>query len=195
MNRRTSFAVLLASLWCILQLSLLAGPAAAGSTATFNTPDTTTKGNWQGAYGSDGSYLATISQNNPSYATLTTQGLVTYVWNPSTTDPRALQQGSSTTSRIASVYYASPSFTLDLNLSGDSLTHQLALYFLDWDGAGRAETITITDPSTLQVLDTRTVSSFLGGQYLIWNVKGHVLIQFTRTAGPNAVVSGVFLAP
>ena len=39
------------------------------------------------------------------------------------------------------------------------------------------------------------VSSFTGGQYLVWNLTGHVTIQFTRDSGANALVSGVFLAP
>src|SRR4029077_8995059 len=45
------------------------------------------------------------------------------------------------------------------------------------------------------VLDTRNVMSFSGGQYLVWNVVGHVVFQITAVSGPNAVVSGIFFAP
>jgi hypothetical protein len=34
--------------------------------------------------------------------------------------------------------------------------------------------------------------SFTGGQYLIWDMKGHFQIRVTPTAGPNAVVNGLF---
>jgi hypothetical protein len=42
--------------------------------------------------------------------------------------------------------------------------------------------------------DTRTVSAFGGGVYLVFNVSGHVRFQFTSLAGPNAVLSGLFLS-
>ncbi len=72
--------------------------------------------------------------------------------------------------------------------------HELALYFLDWDNEGRAETRTLLNTSTQAVLDSRVVSNFQTGKYLVWNVKGAVTIQFNVTAGSNAVVSGVFLS-
>src|SRR4029077_3399698 len=45
------------------------------------------------------------------------------------------------------------------------------------------------------VLDTRNVMSFSGGQYLVWNVVGHVVFQITAVSGPNAVGGGIFFAP
>jgi len=74
----------------------------------------------------------------------------------------------------------------------DGKSHPLALYFLDWDSSGRAESIQIVDANTGQVLDTRSVSGFSGGQYLNWNVSGHVVIKIAVTGGTNAAVSGVF---
>jgi hypothetical protein len=43
------------------------------------------------------------------------------------------------------------------------------------------------------VLDTRSISQFNTGVYLVWNISGHVKINVTRTGGANAVISGVFL--
>ena len=63
---------------------------------------------------------------------------------------------------------------------------------LDWDNAGRAETITISDLSTGAVLDTRTFSGFQGGQYASWMISGNVVIRVTPAAGSSPVVSGVF---
>ena len=68
----------------------------------------------------------------PSYATVTPSGEQSYTWAASTTDPAALQTADGT-SRIAACWYSDTSFTVDVNLT-DGQTHDLELYFLDWDG-------------------------------------------------------------
>ena len=96
------------------------------------------------------------------------------------------------TDRVAAAWYGYGSaVTMDVNLT-DGLTHQLALYVVDWDSRGRAETIEIRDAATNALLDSQTVSGFVGGQYWKWTVRGHVTIRFTALAS-NAVVSGLFL--
>jgi hypothetical protein len=44
-------------------------------------------------------------------------------------------------------------------------------------------------------LDTETISSFSGGDYLQWAVTGNVVITVKCLAGPNAVISGLFFDP
>ena len=85
-----------------------------------------------------------------------------------------------------------PSFTVDVNLT-DGNTHDLELYFLDWDSTSRAEQVQISNAATGAVLNTETVTSFHSGEYLEWAVSGNLLITFTTTAGANAVLSGLFL--
>jgi hypothetical protein len=63
---------------------------------------------------------------------------------------------------------------------------------MDWDARGRTETIQVVDANTNAVLDTRVLSSFGNGVYLVWNLTGHVRINVTWTGGNNAVVSGAF---
>ncbi len=55
----------------------------------------------------------------------------------------------------------------------------------------------VMQPATSEgpVLDSRTLSGFGGGQWLVWTVTGHVALRVTRTAGANALVSGLFLGP
>ena len=81
---------------------------------------------------------------------------------------------------------------MDLNLTG-TLPHQVALYAADYDNAGRRQRFDVVDASSGAILDSRTISGFSGGQYLVWNLQGHLLIKVTNLAGPNAVVSGLFL--
>jgi pro-kumamolisin-like protein len=162
----------------------------ATTSANFVAADTTTQGNWHGVYGLDGFSIANDSQSIPAYATFAVQNAFTYTWVPSTTDPRALQNGAGT-DRLASTWYLSGTFTYDVNLT-DGNPHQFALYAVDWDLNGRTETVQIVDANTNAVLDTRTLSSFSNGVYLVWNVTGHVKVNVTWTSGINAVVSGVF---
>ena len=101
-----------------------------------------------------------------------------------------MQKASLPTDRTASGWYNAASFSVDLNFT-DQQTHQVAVYALDWDKGNRNERVDILDAASNAVLDSRTVSGFSGGQYLIWRVSGHIQIRVTATAGPNAVVSGI----
>ncbi|MDQ3650902.1 MAG: hypothetical protein M3458_11645, partial [Acidobacteriota bacterium] len=116
-----------------------------------------------------------------------------WTWTASTGDARALQKAA-VNDRIAATWYSSTSFTIDVNLT-DGRTHQIALYCLDWDNGGRAQTIEILDAANNAVLDSRSISAFTQGQYVVWNLMGQVRIRVTRTAGPNAVVSGLLFHP
>ena len=102
-----------------------------GRRATFLKQDTTTQGNWIGTYGTQGYDVIGNAASLPSYATVTPAGQSTYTWAASTTDPRALQDAGGT-GRIAACWYSATSFTVDVDLT-DGQTHDLELYFLDWD--------------------------------------------------------------
>ncbi len=167
-------------------------PVNSAPTAVFVKADTTTLGNWKGVYGADGYSLVGDVSNYPSYVTAAANGYSVYTWAASTTDPRGLQKAASATDRIAACWYSSGSFTIDLNFSGTA-TYQLALYVIDWDNwFGRTQRVDILDTSN-NVLDTRPVANFIGGQYLVWNVSGHVTLRLTNTnPRSNAVISGIF---
>ena len=84
------------------------------------------------------------------------------------------------------------SYTIDVNIT-DGATHQVALYNLDWDGANtRTQRVDVLNATTGAVLDTRTVTAFSNGQYLVWTIGGHVTFRVTNTGPANAVVSGLF---
>jgi hypothetical protein len=168
------------------------------SSAVFVMADGTTSGNWKGVYGADGFDVITDpSANNPTmpaYATLTPSGNSTVQWSaPGASSAASCLQTAATgsTQRVAGAWYASTSFSVDLNLT-DGNSHQVALYLLDWGNTGRAEKIVISDANTGKVLDTRTPALFGSGAYRVWNITGHVKITFSRTAGSNCVLSGIF---
>jgi hypothetical protein len=172
-----------------------AGPApTGGGSALFVTADASTQGSWKGHYGGDGSNVVGAgTPSYPSYATVRTAGNSQYTWAASTPGPRALQKPANPADRVAAAWLSTGTFVVDVNLTGG--THQVALYLLDWDGNGRSEQIDVLDAASGRVLDTRTVSGFAGGEYLVWDVSGDVAFRLTRRSGNNAVLSGLFFDP
>lgn len=162
--------------------------------ATFTTADMTTQGNWQGVYGSKGYLLAGDAQQLPATIHVTLSGQSGYIWAVSSVDSRALQKASTPGDRIAACWYASTSFSLAVDFT-DGQSHQMALYLLDWDRLSRVENVTILDAATGAVLDTRSLSAFANGDYLVWQVRGNVVVRVTNEPGSlNAVVSGLFFS-
>ncbi len=163
-----------------------------GTSATFVKIDAATKGNWKGVYGSGGYSVIADSVQLPSSITLNPSGQAQWTWSNSTNDVRVLQKASGT-DRIAAVWYTPQrgSFSIEVNSTGGQV-HPLALYMVDWDNGGRAQTISILDATTNAVLDTRMVSGFTQGAYLVWNFTGRIKIVVTNTAGLNGVLSGIF---
>jgi hypothetical protein len=162
---------------------------------TFIKTDSTTQGNWKGNYGADGYNIINDAVSYPSYAQVTPSNNLSFVWNSTTSDVRALQKTASSTDRLAACWYQDPYFTIEVNIT-DGQTHQVAIYNLDWNGSdARAQRIDILDATTNAVLDSRSISSYSDGKYLIWNVSGHVIIKVTRTGILNSVVGGIFFDP
>ena len=162
------------------------------SPVAFLGTDTTTQGNWKGVYGADGADVIGDSMATPAYAALTPVGQSSWTWDGAPTATQAPQRAG--TGRVAATWYADSSYTMDLNLT-DGAAHKVSLYALDYDRIGRSERIDILDPATGALLDSQNVSSFVGGQYLSWKLKGHVQIRVTNTGSRNAVLSGVYFDP
>jgi hypothetical protein len=183
-----------------LRFTALAGPNAVldgiffdhVDSKAFLGADTTTQGNWNGVYGTDGYDIIGDLSSIPTYAQLTTTNAFNYLWTGSTTDIRALVKADpGATDRIAaSLYNQSGQFSINIDLT-DGLSHVVTLYALDWDQAGRSERVDLIDQSTGNVLDSRTISAFSGGTYLSWNIRGNVSFRVTRTS-QNCVISGIF---
>ena len=159
--------------------------------ATFVKTDATTRGTWKGVYGANGFAIANDATRFPDYAEIVLPSQNVSTWVGSTTVVRALQKQAAG-DRIASCWWGWSSFSIDLNLT-DGEPHEVALYFLDWDSTTRSQIVEVLDPVTSKVLDSRRISNFTDGEYLVWNMTGHVSIRLARVEGANAVLSGLFL--
>jgi hypothetical protein len=162
--------------------------------ASFVKLDTETQGTWKGVYGSDGFNIIGNAVSYPAYAQVTPQGKQDFVWSYSTTNVVALQKPGTATDRILSCWYSPTTFTVDVRHT-DGHPHRIALYCLDWSTTDRVQRVEVLDTATGAVLDTQTLQSFHGGQYLIWDITGNVRFRFTRLGGANAVLMGIFFDP
>lgn len=198
MNRVSAITILLAS----FAVSAVAQTAS----VTFLGMDVTTQGNWKGTYGQDGYILADYSNAPPSYSMFNpvnnNQRLLD-IWSCSanhTCDPRQLlKQPYSYTpaERVFSYYYNRMWVDFQINAT-DGLQHRIALYFCDYEFYGRQITVEAHNTATGAVLDTRVLSNYSGGVYLVYNYAGAVdfkiIDNITPTTDeiPNGTVSGFF---
>ncbi|APW60403.1 NPCBM/NEW2 domain-containing protein [Paludisphaera borealis] len=160
--------------------------------AAFVGKDTTTQGTWRGVYGSQGYNIANSGFNYPAYVnsvTMSGQTLRNGYWTSTDMVP-LLKANPLVDDRLNSYWYGAQ-ITIDVAFT-DNLMHKLSIYAYDRDGSARTERIDVIDPNSGAVLDSQTLSSFQNGAYLTWNVSGHVKIRFTKIAGSNASVSGLF---
>ncbi|HTG43343.1 MAG TPA: chitobiase/beta-hexosaminidase C-terminal domain-containing protein, partial [Verrucomicrobiae bacterium] len=164
--------------------------SAGGAKVSFLGVDSRTSGTWKGVLGLEGYSLPPETHTFPSTIGVGSAGNLEWTWSLLSNDSRALQRSYNST-RIAACAYGS-SFYYDIDLR-DGKTHTVSLYCLDWEQAGRVQTVEIFDPLTQSVLHSYTLSSFSNGVYLKYAVEGRLLVRLTRKAGPNAVVSGVFV--
>jgi hypothetical protein len=158
--------------------------------AQFLGVDTSTGGNWSGVYGQEGHLVLGGTTSLPIGATVSASGKSDFSWSSPGTDLRALQRSPNSAERVASAWYSASSFTIHLDLAQ---RRDIALYFVDWDRAGREQLVEMIDPANGQILNSQTVSSFGEGKYLLYNLRGRVDVRVTRTSGPNAVFMGLFL--
>jgi hypothetical protein len=156
------------------------------------------QGCWVGSYGSAGYDLAgwdgtsdvsDLSADTAYGPALTLLQGNRYVWAPSTEDPRGLESPDHST-RAAASYYDANEIKLRLTFA-HAYTGNLHLYAVDWDSHARRESITVAGKTVALSGD------FSQGAWVTFPISvaagGSVSIAVDRTAGANAVLSGVFL--
>jgi hypothetical protein len=151
------------------------------------------QGSWTGQVGSAGYLLADWDgvqdvSNMPGVTASLVQGS-RYQWAASSGNARALQ-GPDGLTRAAATYTAASQIRVSLSFSA-AYSGNLNLYAVDWDKQTRRETITVGGRTAVLSAD------FGEGAWVSLPVNvqagGTVTITVDRTAGPNAVLSGIFL--
>jgi hypothetical protein len=158
------------------------------------TVSTAPQGSWVGTFGSTGYDLAGWEGTSdlsslPVGVSLSLAQGARYRWATKTTEVRALQAPTGSV-RNASAYTYNGQVRVVLNFT-EAFSGNVELYALDWDKQGRRELVTVNG-------QTAALSSeFTQGAWVSFPVSvaagGKVTITVDKTAGVNAVLSGIFL--
>jgi subtilisin family serine protease/fibronectin type 3 domain-containing protein len=158
-----------------------------------------TQGSWVGTYGVDGYVLGAWNgaagdiAGLPAGASFVLDQGGRTVWASPTTDVRGLQNPAAT-ERRAATWWDNTQIRAHVTVS-TAYSGTLHLYAVDWDSTARRQNVTVSDGTTTKTVSI--TSSFNGGAWMHFPVSvgagGTVSITVDRTAGVNAVVSGLFL--
>jgi len=92
---------------------------------------------------------------------------------------------------VAARWDSNSFFTIDMN-STDGQSHRVAIYCLDWDGNNRQQRVDVIDWATNTLIESRSISQFNGGQYLVWDIRGRVKLVVAKTGAKTAAISGIY---
>ena len=161
---------------------------------------TNPQGDWVGTYGSAGYVLAAWNGTSPGNDLISLPGGVSStlevggraVWSSSTTDVRALDAPDES-HRRAAIYHGVP---IRVRLTfANAYSGTLHLYAVDWDNLNRRQTVSVANGGSTQTIAITT--NFSQGAWLHFPVSvsagGSLTVTVTKTGGPNAVLSGLFL--
>jgi hypothetical protein len=172
--------------------------------------DVNTSGNWKGTYGSEG-YVLFAAEDTPA-GVKDLQNLPSYVeaihlskqdtihWEAASSDARALIPEGASAGAIGAICTRDPlptlqTMTVDINMK-EAGSHQVALYFVDWDEQDRRLAVELFDQDTKELLaPVHVVRDFSRGKYLVYECKGPVRFRINHVRGPNATLSALFFDP
>ncbi|WP_288880361.1 alpha-L-rhamnosidase C-terminal domain-containing protein [Pedobacter panaciterrae] len=165
--------------------------------------DSLTSGNWKGSYGKEGFVLFNYLQNNkhlqklPVYVSSVKLRNEANVHSELPADNRVLRNTTGTNRTFGAVVTKDPAptlqtITMDVQVAGTQ-SHQIALYFLDWDNKERRSAVEVFDANTLKLISpVQLIKDYQNGKYLIFNYTGSIRIRINHVRGENAAVSGIF---
>ena len=167
--------------------------------ATFVKLDESTRGTWKGVYGTEGALIAGdkgVTQA-PKCATVElvnkTDGIP---WAPNAAEDRYAQKTGDAKDRTVTSWVAPEQFDINIDFT-DGKEHQVALYCMAW-GKQCELLVEVIDADTRDVLHSLPVKDFIQGKYLVWNIKGQVIVRLSSTIqaeGTVAQASGLFIDP
>lgn len=172
--------------------------------AEFLMKDTETKGSWQGVYGSDGYLL-------PGYEGDECRALPEYIHDvrfskghpvtliTDSDDERAVSlKASGEGSRFLGAYHSEgdiaccQTFTVDIDLR-EERAYTVALYFVDWDQAGRELMVEMFDGQTRNLIaPLQALHDYRGGVYLVYRYVRSARFRIDHIRGTNVSLNGIF---
>jgi hypothetical protein len=169
----------------------LSNAGSAWQTLDAGGPLGTVDFNWYNYFAGDSppAQAPTFISSNSIVGSAFDAGTQAWVWDTQqSSDPRALDYYGVDDAGAA---WFGTDFTDTVTVPAGST--ELTMYLVDWDDQGRSETITVDDGTGLQPVH---LSTFTGGAYVsapISNTATTVTLHLHSDAGPNAVISGIFV--
>jgi hypothetical protein len=157
----------------------------------FISEDTSRSGNWKGDLGTLGNTIARETANLPQDLSLTIDGASSWIWDWPAESESALERPYQP-ERIASTWYSDEKLTATI-IFQDSLPRTVSLYCVDYDRAGRTQIVAAFDPISGAMLDSTELTEFENGVWLHYEVIGRATFELSASAGPNVVLSGIFI--
>ncbi len=168
--------------------------------------DSTTRGNWGGVYGSSGFILCSYIGSTldlkrlPSYVSSVCYGRkINRLWATGVSDKRApASDAHNNFPRNIGCFHTNDGVNGDQTMTIDiTIKHQqtfrVALYFVDWDNAGRRTAVEMFDLQTKKlVAPVKMVKNYSGGKYIVFEYNKSVRFRVNQVRGVEAVLSGIF---
>jgi len=164
-----------------------------GGAVGFVGSDSVTKGNWINTYGSLAGYMPQRQSFVNDWISPTIPNLQLYSWNVMSPDQRGFPDGPY---RFLPTLFSPAQIEIPFRMK-DNRTYRFAFYFVDFDVRNRNLTVDIVNTDTGTLIDSRSITNFNGGRYLIWQLRGNFTIRIKNNGGasPDAVLSGFFVDP
>jgi len=173
---------------------LLTRDKPAKSAASLASVEPDAHGNWPAVCGTEGWIIPGVATNLPAYARVAWAPTLLTNWAPEAAQARMLYAPAPPFDKTTAFATANPvKFSVDAKAPC-----RLALYMVDGAWPKRRQharqTITLSDPSGRKLAQT-TISEYILGQYVLWNVQGPVNVEIASSLGENATLSGIFFDP
>lgn len=171
-------------------MGVMAPSPAPPPSARFIGSESTTRGAWNGVYGSQG-YIVSEPTNSgtaslPSFLTWAISGNSNAdqagFFNSAADEP---DLPGSPGSKFTTVWYSLTNFTVGLTCS-PTQSYLMSTYMADTGAFQRVQTVAIHNLGGTLLDGPRTVSNFGVGQWWQWDLTGSVNIIYTYVSGTNA---------
>jgi hypothetical protein len=165
--------------------------------ARFVAKDLRTGGLWQGKIGRTASWMPGVREGEAQsgFSMRISKGRGRDWTYSSHEDARVLRDSSEPVPAAAgraTCWFGQDQTEIRIDPPGKG-SYRLTVYLLDYDRAGRAGKISVSNGD--KVLDEKVISveDAQGGVYISWDVSGPITIRSVKEAGPDALISGVFI--
>lgn len=160
--------------------------------AVYLHVDDQSQGYWENRYGMEAVWIHGSLREIPEDITVSPRNGQLYIGSYSSALPGALRWPGDPHHGVVAEWNHTDNLEIQVHLR-DGREHLLALYLCDFTGNYRRTILEVLDNTSRGSLDTREIGEFGNGKYILWKVRGNILLRFQRKHGGNVGFAGLFL--